>query len=215
MWSTSESERSEICREISRRDRPRVLEVGAFKGETTRALAEAASERAGYVVVIDPMRWSAELVANGIVRHLPSALSSLGTLASGLLGSASYEDAFWENVGDLRPIVRLHRSLSSAHSTIASAAPELQQFDVVFIDGDHGYEGAAFDLRHWGRRAVPGGVVFVHDAIASFPGVLRALEEIDGDRGARVEYPVRGSLAKLRVPLRGLPMEPASVPSSS
>ncbi len=199
MWSTTESERNEICRAISALDQPRVLEIGAFKGETTRALAQAAAERGGYVVVIDPMRWAAEVVANGIARHMPSGMAALTTAVETILGEASYESAFWETVGTFRPQVRLHRSLSGAPELIASDARDLQQFDVVFIDGDHSREGAAADLSNWGRRTAIGGSIFVHDAVRRFPGVLDALREFSAEQGLAVSYPILGSLASIRV----------------
>ncbi len=199
MWSTTESERNEICRAISALHQPRVLEIGAFKGETTRALAQAAAERSGYVVVIDPMRWAAEVVANGIARHMPSGMSALTTAVETILGDAGYEAAFWETVGTFRPQVRLQRSLSGAPDLVASPARELQQFDVVFIDGDHSREGAAADLSNWGRRTAPGGSIFVHDAVRRFPGVLEALREFSAEQGLPVSYPIVGSLASIRV----------------
>jgi predicted O-methyltransferase YrrM len=201
MWSTSEAEKGEICRAIDGRDHPRVLEIGAFKGETTRVLAEAASRRGGIVVVIDPMRWAAEVAANGIARHLPKPLEGLAHAIDSVLGGASYEAAFWEHVDELGPYVRLHRALSGARELLASDAPELQEFDVVFIDGDHSYEGARADLEHWGLRTARGGTILVHDATPAFPGVVSALEEFGRRHQLRVEYPVEGSLAIIRVPL--------------
>jgi predicted O-methyltransferase YrrM len=60
-------------------------------------------------------------------------------------------------------------------------------FDAAFIDGDHSYEGASFDLRLARRVVKPGGWIVVHDY--SFPGyngsgmldVVRAVDEILGD----------------------------------
>ena len=44
MLSTSENEKEQLRRRILEFDGPRVLEIGAFKGETTRILAEAAAK---------------------------------------------------------------------------------------------------------------------------------------------------------------------------
>ncbi len=60
-------------------------------------------------------------------------------------------------------------------------------FGAAFIDGDHSYEGASFDLRLARRVVKPGGWIVVHDY--SFPGyngsgmldVVRAVDEILGD----------------------------------
>jgi predicted O-methyltransferase YrrM len=37
-------------------------------------------------------------------------------------------------------------------------------YDVVFIDGDHSYEGAKKDFEHWKASVKPGGVLLFHDA---------------------------------------------------
>lgn len=190
-WSTSEEERSEICRAISAIEGSRVLEIGAFKGETTRVLAEAACERGGYVAVIDPMRWSDE-----VVTHWPGSLTRLG---GALLGDASYEADFWQNVGALRSHVRLHRSTSCSPELTDHVPPDLAELDVIFVDGDPSYEGVGGDLWHWGRRTAPGGTIFVHHATPAFPGVMQALEEFGRAHDLRVEHSVTGSLAVMRV----------------
>ncbi len=60
-------------------------------------------------------------------------------------------------------------------------------FDVVYIDGDHSYEGCKSDLE-WGRDLVrPGGILCGDDledsypGVAHYPGVNRAVKEILGD----------------------------------
>jgi SAM-dependent methyltransferase len=199
MLSTTEDEKNEICRHVAGFDRPRVLEVGAFKGETTRLLAEVVSERRGYVVVIDPMRWSAELVSNGLERHLPRALNGVARRVERLMGAASYERAFWATVGDAKAYVHLRRARSDDDALTTSDEPILERFDVVFIDGDHSYRGAANDLRAWGRRVAPGGVILVHDAVPAFPGVMRALSEFERESVVQVEWPLEGTLAVVRV----------------
>jgi predicted O-methyltransferase YrrM len=39
--------------------------------------------------------------------------------------------------------------------------------DVVFIDGDHSYEGLVRDWRAWSPRVAPGGVVCLHDSCST------------------------------------------------
>ncbi|CAE8582258.1 unnamed protein product [Polarella glacialis] len=56
-----------------------------------------------------------------------------------------------------------------------AASVHTQALDLVFIDRDHSYEGAAADLRDWSPHVRPGGLVAGHDA--AFPGVIRALSE--------------------------------------
>lgn len=199
MLSTTESEKAQMVRCITNIEAPRVLEIGAFQGATTRVLAQAAASRGGSVVVIDPMRWSAEFLQNGIRRHFGSRLNVLSRVVERALGTSGYERAFWTNVGEHRHAVQLHRTLSNDLDLIAREDAALAAFDVVFIDGDHGYEGAASDLLQWGARTVRGGTIFVHDATPAFPGVLSALAEFGRAHAVDVEYPSVDSLAVIRV----------------
>lgn len=199
MLSTTESEKNAMRRAIVAIARPRVLEIGALRGETTRALAEAAAERGGRVEVIDPMRWAAEVHANGIARHLPAALSRLSECITSLFADASYEDDFWSHVGAFRPHVRLHRALSTDPDLIASDDVGLAELDVVFVDGDHSMEGASADLAQWATRTVVGGTIFVHDVTHRFPGVVRAVEEFASAHDLEIVRPAGESLVALAV----------------
>ena len=220
MWSTTEMEKDRLARFVSAYQRPRVLEIGAFQGETTRVLASAAMERGGRVVVIDPMRWAAELVHNGIARHLPASFTPLLARIDGWLGRSGYESAFWANLGRCRTSVDLRRTVSTDPALIADPDPALAHFEVVFIDGDHSKAGALSDLRNWGSRVAPGGVLLVHDAVPAFPGVIEALEIYAADRGLTVEWPTEASLATIRVPAAAPATKPVvtgphAVPSSA
>ncbi len=44
------------------------------------------------------------------------------------------------------------------------------KFEVVYVDGDHTFEGAMHDLRHFGPKVVRGGWMVVDDAGCSLPG---------------------------------------------
>ncbi|MBN8615976.1 MAG: class I SAM-dependent methyltransferase, partial [Deltaproteobacteria bacterium] len=208
MWSTTRGEKELLSATVRAIDAPRVLEIGAFRGETTCVLAEAAAARGGYVVVIDPMRWTAEVSNNGLARHLPEALASRVRSLSSWLDRASYEHAFWRALGPRGSSVRLHRALSTAPELLTSAHPDLGEFDVVFIDGDHGHAGAWNDLSRWATRTVRGGAILVHDAVPRFPGVLRALEDFQRAHDVVVDLPNEDSLAFIRV-RRAFAGEPA------
>lgn len=49
--------------------------------------------------------------------------------------------------------------------------------DVLFIDGDHSYEGCKGDIDAWSPFVKDGGVLLFHDADEGGPGVLRAITE--------------------------------------
>ena len=41
--------------------------------------------------------------------------------------------------------------------------------DLLFIDGDHSYEGASRDVSHWLPSLRPGGILVLHDATRAEP----------------------------------------------
>lgn len=72
--------------------------------------------------------------------------------------------------------------------------------DVVFIDGDHSYEGVMADFEHWWPALRAGGHLLLHDAdrrYAWVEGVARAADEIRRRPDVRREVPAAGSLAHL------------------
>lgn len=56
--------------------------------------------------------------------------------------------------------------------------------DLLWVDGDHSYEAAKFDIERWGALVRPGGVMAAHDHSRRFPGVQRAWDEaVTASRG--------------------------------
>lgn len=47
--------------------------------------------------------------------------------------------------------------------------------DLVFVDGDHSENGARTDIRAWGPKVRPGGIIAGHDYHRTYPGVVRAV----------------------------------------
>jgi hypothetical protein len=60
------------------------------------------------------------------------------------------------------------------------------QTDLLFIDGDHTYEGAKADYEHWIGTVKPGGHVVFHDDYPGKPGVYRLMRELERDPGLSV-----------------------------
>jgi predicted O-methyltransferase YrrM len=189
MITTSKREKRYI-EDVARSIRAsRMLEIGSFKGQTTAMMSTVAGENAGYVVAIDPMKWA-------------STPSHFFEWIDGLLHPFTYEGHFWRNVKRSGfDNVRLIRKLSSDEELIADPDPQLQEFDLVFIDGEHLYKAAIHDFKSWGRRVRPGGRVLLHDCISRFPGVRQAVREIERDSRYRVTWPTHrsGSIATVEV----------------
>jgi predicted O-methyltransferase YrrM len=79
-----------------------------------------------------------------------------------------------------------------------SADPPPEPLELLFVDGDHSYEGAKADYERWRAFVRPGGHLLFHDAVDAggygnvYPGVARLVAEI----GAGWErQPGAGSIA--------------------
>ncbi len=48
---------------------------------------------------------------------------------------------------------------------------------LVFIDGDHSYEGCKRDIEAWLPKVKPGGLLAGHDFSGEYPGVMQAVKE--------------------------------------
>ncbi len=61
-----------------------------------------------------------------------------------------------------------------------------EDWDLLFVDGDHTYEGALSDLVHFGKRSK---LILVHDTDApNFPGVRQAVEQFGKETGRKPVY---------------------------
>lgn len=56
------------------------------------------------------------------------------------------------------------------------------KIDVLFIDGDHSYEGVKKDWEKWSPFVKKGGIVFFHDCDNTSPGVRKLWDEIKGHK---------------------------------
>lgn len=165
----------------------RVLEIGAFKGETTVRLSRAVRRTGGYVVAIDPLRWV-------------SPAASLGERFDAWRYRNGYAAALFANLeraGASNVIVK--PTVSTDPALLRDGDPHLWNFDLVFIDGEHSYSAARADLMNWGTRVRPGGLILLHDVRSRFSGVERSFHEAAGWLGAVTVEPLIGSVGVLRV----------------
>jgi predicted O-methyltransferase YrrM len=67
--------------------------------------------------------------------------------------------------------------------------PPPDPLELLFVDGDHSYEGAKADFERWGAFVRPGGHLLFHDAVDTggygnvYPGVARLIGEVERTRG--------------------------------
>jgi MMP 1-O-methyltransferase len=117
-----------------------IVEIGSWKGRSTVWLAHGARRARARVIAIDPHVSS---------REDPKAK----TLA-----------AFKTNIGR----AGVEQDVEAMVMTSADAARAVQgDVELLFVDGDHSFEGALADARTWLPRLVHGGTVMFHDVAAS------------------------------------------------
>jgi MMP 1-O-methyltransferase len=133
-----------------------IVEIGSFKGRSTVMLAKVASHYGSTpVVAIDPH--NSPILLNHAVN--PAASSYPDFLASIKKAGVSQ-------------FVEPHMAYSSALASSWS-----RPIRMLWIDGDHTYEGAKQDLDGFLPHLVPFGVVAIHDALNVFPGPIRIFVE--------------------------------------
>lgn len=112
-----------------------VCEVGSYYGASTAFLAAAASLREGHVHAVDT--WKSDAMPGEPV---------IDTF-----------EQFTHNLRYFRPQITVHRGLAN------EVQGEVPQVDLLFIDGDHSYEGALADLTGFAPKIVAGGILALHD----------------------------------------------------
>jgi hypothetical protein len=133
-----------------------IVEIGSFKGRSTVMLATVAAHyNLGPVVAIDP--------------HNSPILLDLQADPN----SSSYKD-FLNSIHTAG--VSNHVESHVAYSTDIASVWN-RPIRLLWIDGDHSYEGAKKDLDSFFPHLVPLGVVALHDALNAFPGPIRVFVE--------------------------------------
>ncbi len=153
----------------------RVLEAGTWLGGTAMAMADAT--KFGTVHCVDT--WAGT----------PTDIT--GEMATAAGGPECVYDEFLKRIGN-----RLNTKIFPWPGTSAMrAAQEWQQFDLIFIDADHTYEGCKADILGWWKHLADDGVMVGHDFYTNgCEGVVQAVLEIFGDKHAEIGKTPQGSL---------------------
>lgn len=147
-----------------------VAEIGRFKGGSTIVFASALPESVQLWSYDFHVALRPDMPGEQLDAELHDALVRLGVA-----------DHVHLVVGDSRTV-----------------EPPSHELELLFIDGDHSYEGAKGDFKRWSRFVRPGGHVLLHDAVDTggygnvYPGVARAVAEV-GEGWQR--QPGAGSIA--------------------
>lgn len=135
----------------------RVIEIGRYKGGSAVLIA-AAMEGKGDFWSIDIGEKEARLYSPGEKRTFDDMLDDMCT----------------------RLGLKVHVIVGDSSTLEVDTGP----VDLVFIDGDHSYEGAKIDFEHFGKRVRVGGAVLFDDAFddglfkSDSDAIGRVVEEI-------------------------------------
>jgi predicted O-methyltransferase YrrM len=104
---------------------------------------------------------------------------------------------------ELRGALERYGLAQKVHLLVADSRtvdPPPEPLELLFIDGDHSYEGARADFTRWGQFVRPEGHLLFHDAVDRggygnvYPGVARAVAEVERVGGWE-RQPGAGSIA--------------------
>ena len=131
------------------KSRKTIVEIGSYRGRSTRALADATK---GIVWAIDDWQGPRDVQLTDADR-------------AGLLSEFRTNNADHIESGKIKICLSDHAS---------ALIPGIM--DMVFIDGSHEYEDVKADILRWKSRLASGGILCGHDA--TWPGVKQALSEL-------------------------------------
>lgn len=141
----------------------RIVEVGVWKGMSTKLLA---SNTSGKVWAVD--HWLGT----------PDDAEQHAIYGDAANAKAEFEKNLAAEIaaGKVTP---LHMgSVDAAAYLIAAYGKHM--FDFVFIDADHSYEACLADIRAFAQLVPEGGTIAGHDYKAKYPGVIQAVQECYG-----------------------------------
>lgn len=118
---------------------------------------------------LDP--WEIEYLFN-VAQKARQGILEIGRLRGGslfMLACAADDVPIWsidiapQDDGELLTYLnhpRIHLIVGDSHKVDTS---QVGKVDLLFIDGDHSYEGVRGDLAHWYSKVAPGGHIVLHD----------------------------------------------------
>lgn len=142
------------------RDRLHLLEVGTWYGRSAAAICEG-------------------MPPGAVLTCLDNWVGCAGEPAYDFIPESN--DQVWrvfnENHAQNIASGRLVPIRCNSDVGLRELATRSQQFDFVFIDADHSYEGAKRDIELALKLLSPGGLLFGHDYSKGHAGVIRAVSE--------------------------------------
>jgi predicted O-methyltransferase YrrM len=168
------------CRTKHLKHRPVPLTLGDF----------AAPEE---FIRLDP--WEAEYV------HMIASMSNVGIVETGryyggstfLMGCATdkpihsfdispQDDEYLQELFEQHHITNCHLYVDDSNNTDMT---DKLKYDILFVDGDHSYQGCYNDLVNWWDNLTVGGHVLLHDSYVRYT-IPQAITNFIQDKNARV-----------------------------
>lgn len=149
---------------VTARRMPVIVEVGSWKGRSTKALGGATP---GVVYSID--NWK------GATNPADVTAIEARTKGDDYIYEVYRTNLFDEiRAGKVVPIrADSGKGVEQLVRLLAG-----RQVDMVFIDGDHAYQSVKADIENYLPVLRDGGLMSGHDGAAMFPGVVRAIGEL-------------------------------------
>jgi hypothetical protein len=154
-----------------------VLEIGVFKGQVISLWALLARQRELdlQISAVGPLAGQpkpqsrlVEWLRYRLDRHFRAQVDN-----GNFYDNDNYEDiirGLFSHFGLDFNKVTLHRGFSSDSAILSGLTGE--RFHLVYVDGDHTYEGALHDFQTFGPKIVPGGWLVADDAGRDLPGTV-------------------------------------------
>jgi hypothetical protein len=139
----------------------KIAEIGVFKGVYSKTLA---SSNPSELTLVDIWR---HIESDSVYSKLDACnLTDKGHLRIWKRVKESFAD---------NPAVNVVREFSTVYANNVADG----YYDVVYIDGDHSYEGCLGDLRAWTSKVKETGFIYGHDYTESFAwiDVIRAVDD--------------------------------------
>jgi hypothetical protein len=162
----------------------RGVEIGVWKGSTTKKFLERNLEK---LILIDP--WSVDPYKERGEEKFNEYIKRYSELVEGKTEEKfqSYYDEVYREVIQMFgrvPCVNIFRATSSQWFEEQWNG---ELFDWVYIDGDHSYEGAMYDLKMSQKIVRKGGLIIGDDykwrSPGGKPGVKKAVDEFSKNTG--------------------------------
>lgn len=155
-----EPERLAVARIVTRLQPRTVFEIGTYRGRTTRLLATCSSQATIHTLDLAPEN----MLEGGCF-----AVSEPGLIGARFRDDTGIRSRIVQHYGDSRQF---------------DFTPFERLVDLVFVDASHSYEAVLNDSRRAFEMVKPEGLVIWDDYHPIHgPGVMRALAEIDAEKG--------------------------------